>query len=63
MVQARKPGRPQNEEPGSRVSTWLPASQHDQLVRMAKQRDVSVSAVVRSLLQSRRPSRRGWFPL
>jgi hypothetical protein len=63
MTQPKKPGRPQNEEPGSRVSTWLPASQHDQLVRMAKQRDVSVSAVVRSLLTHRRHGPRRWFPL
>lgn len=43
-------GRPKAPEPRSSVSTWIPASRHDQLVRLAKQRGVSVSAVVRGLI-------------
>ena len=51
-----KRGRPKAQEPGSAVMTWLKASEHDQLVRLAKERDQSVSAMVRDLLkQNLRP--------
>lgn len=43
-------GRPRVAEPRSTVSTWLPASYHDRLIRMANQQDVKVSALVRQLL-------------
>ncbi len=43
-------GRPRIEEPRSSVSTWLPAHAHDRLIQIARERDTSVSAVVRSLL-------------
>jgi hypothetical protein len=50
-VRETKPrGRPRVEEPGSSVSTWLPASYHDRLIHMANQREVKVSALVRTLL-------------
>jgi hypothetical protein len=51
-VQPPRPrGRPRVEEPGSRVTTWLPASTHDRLVEIAKhQTDGNVSALVRKLL-------------
>lgn len=42
-----KRGRPPAEQPGATVCTWLPAPQHDQLIRLANQRGESVSAVVR----------------
>lgn len=47
---ARPRGRPRVEEQRSTVSTWLPASQHDRLIRLANQQEKSVSALVRSLL-------------
>lgn len=51
-----KRGRPKAQEPGSAVMTWLKASEHDQLVRLAKEQDQSVSALVRDLLkQNLRP--------
>jgi hypothetical protein len=46
----RRRGRPRVEEPRSSVSTWVPASYHDRLIKMAEQKDVSVSMLVRSLL-------------
>lgn len=50
---SRQRGRPRVEEPRSSVSTWLPASYHDRLIEMAKQRDQSVSSLVRYLLTLR----------
>lgn len=46
----RRGGRPRAPEPRSSVSTWLPVSKHDQLVRLAKQREVSVSTLVKALI-------------
>ena len=46
----RRRGRPRCEEPRSSVSTWVPASYHDRLIKMAQNNDVSVSRLVRSLL-------------
>ncbi len=46
----RPPGRPKATEPGSSVSTWLRPKEHDQLIQLAKQREVSVSALVRSMV-------------
>lgn len=43
-------GRRPVNEPRATVSTWLPASYHDRLIRMANQQDVKVSALVRQLL-------------
>jgi len=50
----RKGGRPIAREPGSRVMTWLPASEHDRLIREAERRDESVSGLVRRILLQRR---------
>lgn len=56
----RGPGRPRtvcaDRELGSTVTTYLPAAYHDRLVKIAEQRDASVSAVVRQLLILRLPS-------
>ena len=49
----RPPGRPCNVEPGRKVMTWLTAREHDQLIRIAARHDVSVSAVVRRVLETR----------
>jgi hypothetical protein len=48
-----KPGRPRVAEPkaGAGVSTWLAPAEYDQLIKMAKARDVTISALVRSWLQ------------
>ncbi len=46
----RKGGRPPAREPGAIVSTWLPASDHDRLLRLAARRDETLSALVRRLL-------------
>lgn len=49
-VQNRR-GRPKVEEPHTRVSTWVEVKHYDQLVRLANQRDQSVSALLRDLLR------------
>jgi len=46
-------GRPRNAEPSSSVSTWLTAGAHDKLIQLANEQDVSISALVRSLLMLR----------
>ena len=48
-----KRGRPRVAVPkaGSMVATWLPVSDFEKLCKAAKARDVSVSALVRDLLQ------------
>lgn len=43
-------GRPRVQEPRSSVSTWLPATAHDQLIELAKREEQSISATVRQLL-------------
>ncbi len=48
-------GRPKATEPGSSVSTWLPASYHDRLIRIAQAKDVKVSALVREMLTLKLP--------
>jgi hypothetical protein len=45
-----KRGRPRTD-PGSRLSTWVRADEHDRLIKLAKTRDTTVSALVRHLLQ------------
>lgn len=46
----RRIGRPKAAEPRSSVSAWIPVAQHDQLVKLATQRGVSVSQVVNALV-------------
>ncbi len=53
IVEPRRPGRPRSTEAGSRVTTWLPASDHDRLVKLAELRGESVSSTVRLLLQTK----------
>lgn len=52
-VERHRRGRPRSAEPKSSVSTWIPARDHDRLIRMASERDQSVSETVRRLLQWR----------
>jgi hypothetical protein len=53
VIEPRRPGRPRKAEPGSAVMTWIPASEHDRLIQLAKMRGESVSTTVRLLLKSR----------
>lgn len=48
----RRRGRPRVEEPRASVSTWMRAKDHDFLVRLADERSISVSAVVRQIVTS-----------
>ena len=43
-------GRPKVDEPGSAVTTWLKHGEHDYLIRLAREREQSISSLVRSLL-------------
>ncbi len=43
-------GRPHAEEPSTTVMTWVRVSEYDRLVKLANQREQSLSALVRSLL-------------
>lgn len=52
-IVGRRRGRPRVGAPKSTVSTRIPVEHHDHLVRLAKQRDVSVSCVVRALIRER----------
>lgn len=49
----RKPGRPKSDEPKTAVMTWISAQEHDRLIRLANQREQSVSQTVRQLLRQR----------
>jgi hypothetical protein len=48
-----KRGRPRVDtpKPGAAVTTWLPVSDYDRIIKTAKARDVTISALVRSWLQ------------
>lgn len=48
-------GSTRASEHGSTVSTCVPASYHERLVRIAQERDMKVSALVRQLLIVRVP--------
>lgn len=50
VVSAARRGRPRVCEQYSTVTTYLPADLHDELVQLAKRRDVSVSKVVREIV-------------
>ena len=47
ITSARRPGRPRVEEPGTSVSVWLRATDHDKLIRLANRRECSVAEVLR----------------
>lgn len=54
-VSLPKRGRPPVDEKGTSVSAWVRPSEYDRLVKMANQRETSVSALVRSLLITKLP--------
>ena len=43
-----KPGRPRVPEPGAAVMTWLRPAEYDQVIKIAKTHEVTISALVRS---------------
>lgn len=49
-AEPRPRGRPRAPEPRASVNTWLPASQHDQLIRLANHHGLSVSETVRRIV-------------
>ena len=49
-LERRRPGRPLSSDPSSPVSTRVPQSYHDRIVKLAAKHDVSVSAMVKTLL-------------
>ncbi len=53
LGRGRKRGRPRASEPGSAVMTWLPASEHQRLIKLAEKRGESVSSTVRLLLRTK----------
>jgi hypothetical protein len=52
VIVSRGRGRPKAKEQGSSVSTWIPETQHDFLVRLADERSTSVSQVLRDLVDT-----------
>ena len=44
-------GRPRTEDPGSSVTTWLRADEHDRLIALAKREEKTISALVRELVK------------
>ena len=50
-------GRPPMDVKGTSVSAWVRPSEYDRLVKMANQRDTSVSKLVRSLLIGNLPTK------
>jgi hypothetical protein len=44
-------GRPKNVEPGGTISAWIPASDQDELIHLAKARRQSVSSSVRDAVR------------
>ena len=45
-----KRGRPRVDEPGASVSTWLRPGEHDKLIKLAREQEQTISALVRHLL-------------
>jgi hypothetical protein len=48
-----KRGRPRSLEPkpGGTVSAWLPPTDYDKIIKLAKDRETTVSALMRAWLQ------------
>lgn len=51
LILGGRRGRPKVEEPRTSVSAWVEVKHYDQLVKMANQREQSVSALVRDLIK------------
>lgn len=50
VVTKRGRGRPPSDRSCASVSTWMPEEYHDRLIKMANERRISVSGLVRHLL-------------
>ena len=46
----KRGGRPRADTPGASVSTWMPVTYHDRLVKMADARGLSVSRLVKQMI-------------
>jgi hypothetical protein len=51
LQKRNKPGRPKAAEQGAKLSTWVPTSQYDRLLKLANAREQSISGLVRDLLR------------
>jgi hypothetical protein len=51
LVVTRRRGRPPARERCVAVMTWIPVRYHDRLIQLAHKREMSVSALVRCLLE------------
>ena len=49
-VEPRRVGRPRCEERKTSMTTWIPTAQADKLAKMALREGVSVSAILRKLV-------------
>jgi hypothetical protein len=49
-VAVKPRGRPKAVEPCTSLSVWFPCREYDRLVKIANQREQSVSSLVRSML-------------
>ena len=49
-IPERRRGRPRASEPGSSVSTWIPAKDHDRLIELSNRCGQKVSETVRQIL-------------
>lgn len=47
----RKGGRPRSTEPSTKLLSWVPVSEYDEIAKIALKHDTSVSAVARTLLR------------
>lgn len=47
----KRRGRPKADEPGIRISTWVPESEFDSLAKYARRHDRSLSALLREALK------------
>lgn len=47
----RRRGRPPSAQPGSTICTWVPVTEHDRILRLAKDQRVSVSEFVREAIK------------
>ncbi len=51
----RRRGRPRVAEPGSTLSIWIPATEHDRYSRLAAERGESISKTVGTILKAKEP--------
>lgn len=52
--ETKPPGRPRGKEPGTVLTAWVPSSEYDRLVKLANEREKSLSRLVYELLRRKR---------